>query len=189
MHGSDVYMCIIIMPVQRSEPNFGELLKLELFFNTCLLSRNKQNTSHKFYMWHSRWASNLILLCLATSVLKQLHEIGPQEFLSLNQRGARLKTLDTIGNCQRPVFSLGVHVSQHMHKKTNLWKFEFNWSSMLWDNNERKNTLVTRSCVLSDAWFREETSNSKSEVLKSKSWKMTSFSKTTLLQREPYLTM
>ena len=25
-----------------------------------------------------------------------------------------LKTLDTIGNCQRPVFSLGV--SQHMHK-------------------------------------------------------------------------
>ena len=27
-----------------------------------------------------------------------------------------LKTLDTIGNCQRPVFSLGV--SQHMHKIT-----------------------------------------------------------------------
>ena len=33
-----------------------------------------------------------------------------------------LKTLDTIGNCQRPVFPLGV--SQHyMHKITNLWKF------------------------------------------------------------------
>ena len=30
----------------------------------------------------------------------------------------RLKTLDTIGNCQRPVYSLGV--SQHMHKITNL---------------------------------------------------------------------
>ena len=29
-----------------------------------------------------------------------------------------LKTLDTIGNCQRPVFSLGV--SQHMHNITNL---------------------------------------------------------------------
>ena len=29
-----------------------------------------------------------------------------------------LKTTDTIGNCQRPVFSLGV--SQHMHKITNL---------------------------------------------------------------------
>ena len=31
-----------------------------------------------------------------------------------------LKTLDDIGNCQRPVFSLGV--SQHMHKITNLGK-------------------------------------------------------------------
>ena len=29
-----------------------------------------------------------------------------------------LKTLDTIGNCQRPVFSLAV--SQHVHKITNL---------------------------------------------------------------------
>ena len=37
-----------------------------------------------------------------------------------------LKTLDSIGNCQRPVFSLGV--SQHMHKITNLWKFVLNWS-------------------------------------------------------------
>ena len=36
-----------------------------------------------------------------------------------------LNTLDTIGNCQRPVFSLGV--AQHMHKQTNLWKFELNW--------------------------------------------------------------
>ena len=31
---------------------------------------------------------------------------------------ASLKTLDTFGNCRRPVFSLGV--SQHMHKITNL---------------------------------------------------------------------
>ena len=29
-----------------------------------------------------------------------------------------LKIVDTIGNCQRPVFSLGA--SQHMHKITNL---------------------------------------------------------------------
>ena len=34
-----------------------------------------------------------------------------------------------------------------------------------------------------------ETSNSKLEVLKSNSWKITSFSKTTSLQREPFLTM
>ena len=63
------------------------------------------------------------------------------------------KTVDTIGNCQRPVFSLGV--SQNMQKITNLWKLELNWSSKLRDNNERKNTLVTQSCVLADAWFRD----------------------------------
>ena len=51
----------------------------------------------------------------------------------------------TFGNCQRPVFSLGV--SQQMHKITNIW------SSKLQDNNGRKNTLVTQSCVHSDAWF------------------------------------
>ena len=63
------------------------------------------------------------------------------------------KTLDTISKCHRPVFSFGV--SQHMHNITNLWKFELNRSSKLRDNNERINTLVARSCVLSDAWFRD----------------------------------
>ena len=44
-----------------------------------------------------------------------------------------------------------------MHKITNLWKFEHDCSAELQDNYERKNTLlnVTRSCVLSDAWFRD----------------------------------
>ena len=60
-----------------------------------------------------------------------------------------LKALDTIGNSQRPVFSLVV--SQHMNKITNLYTFQLNWLSKLRDNNEGKNTLVTRSCVLSDA--------------------------------------
>ena len=60
-----------------------------------------------------------------------------------------LKTLVNIGNCQRPLFSLGV--SQHKHKITNMWKFELNWLSKLRDNNKRKNTLVTQGCVLSDA--------------------------------------
>ena len=45
--------------------------------------------------------------------------------------------MDTIGNCQRPVFLLAV--SQHMHKITNLWKFELDCSSELRDNYERKN--------------------------------------------------
>ena len=59
------------------------------------------------------------------------------------------KAVNTIGNCQRPVFSLGVY--QRMHKITNLLKFGLNWSSKLRDNYERKklkNTLATRSCVL-----------------------------------------
>jgi hypothetical protein len=34
-----------------------------------------------------------------------------------------------------------------------------------------------------------ETLNSKSEILKRNSWKITSFSETTSLQREPFLTM
>ena len=42
-----------------------------------------------------------------------------------------------------------------MHEKTNLWKFELNQLSKLRDNNERKNTLVTQSYVLSDAWFQD----------------------------------
>ena len=66
---------------------------------------------------------------------------------------AYLKTRDTTGNCQRSVFSLGVF--QHIHKITKLWKFELNWSLKLRDNNERKNSLVTQSCLLSDGWFRD----------------------------------
>ena len=54
---------------------------------------------------------------------------------SINSAGLKLKTLDTIGNCQRPVFSLGV--SQHLHKTTNLCKFELDLSSKLRNNNER----------------------------------------------------
>ena len=59
----------------------------------------------------------------------------------------------TLVNCQSLAFKVGV--SQHMHKIRNLWKFELNWSSNLRDNNERKNTIVTRSCVRLDGWFRD----------------------------------
>ena len=51
-----------------------------------------------------------------------------------------LKALDTFGNCQRPVFSLGV--SQLMHEIANLYKFGLNWSSILQKNNEKKKTLL-----------------------------------------------
>ena len=56
--------------------------------------------------------------------------------------------MGTIGNCQRPVFSVGV--SHHKHKITSLWKFGLNRSSKLRENDERNNTLVRRFCVLLD---------------------------------------
>ena len=46
-----------------------------------------------------------------------------------------LKALDTFGNCQRPVFSLGV--SQHMHKISNLWKVGLNWSTKSQEKKEK----------------------------------------------------
>ena len=52
---------------------------------------------------------------------------------------------------------------------------------------KEEKTLVTRSCVVKMVDF--ETSSSKSEVSKSNSWKITSFSKTMALQREMFLTM
>ena len=43
-------------------------------------------------------------------------------FVSPSGHWLIIKTLDTFGNCQRPVFPLGV--SQHMHTITNLWEFK-----------------------------------------------------------------
>ena len=93
-----------------------------------------------------------------------------------------LKGWYTNGNCERPVFSLGV--SNHNHTITSLWKFGLNRSLKLRENDDRKNTLVGRICVLSDrntrllAWS-----------LLLFEWEITSFSKTTLLQRESSPTM
>ena len=57
-----------------------------------------------------------------------------------------LKTLDTIGNCQRPVFAIGV--SQRMYKITmRMWTFELDWSSELRDNYERKHPCHTKLCA------------------------------------------
>ena len=58
-------------------------------------------------------------------------------------------------------------------------------------SNRRKNTLITQSCVLSDAWFRELKLLFWGLKIKFKyfSGKITSFSKTTLLQRELFPTM
>ena len=81
-----------------------------------------------------------------------------------------LKTLDTFGVCQRPVFSLSV--SQHMHEITSLWKFGLNRSTKLRENDERNNTLVGRICVLSDGNKRLL-----ARSLLIFQWEITSFSK------------
>ena len=69
------------------------------------------------------------------------------DFVSHTNSHEDLKTVDTIGNCQRPVSS--VAVSQHyMHKITTLWKFEFDWSSELRDNYEiKKHPCQTKLCA------------------------------------------
>ena len=50
------------------------------------------------------------------------------------------------GNCQRPVFSIGV--SQHMHKITKLLKFGSQSCEIIM---EEKTPLSKQSCVLSNA--------------------------------------
>ena len=95
-----------------------------------------------------------------------------------------LKAVDTNGNCQNPVFSLCV--SQHVHDKKTC---------------ENLSSIGRRSCEITMkektplshkvVYFQMldfETSSSKLEVSKSNSWKITCFSKTIPLQREPFLT-
>ena len=72
----------------------------------------------------------------------------------------------------------------NMHTIINLWKFELNWSSKLWDNNERKkHPFHTKLCA-----FRCLISRPQNLILSLEinSWKISSFTKTTLLQREPF---
>ena len=117
-----------------------------------------------FHGGNSIWCASILLHgdLSAINKRKSYHQLYPAWLLALYKGCiicpykiitiSKAKTLDTIGYCQRPVFSLAV--SQHMHKITNLWKFELNWSLKLQDNNGRKNTLVTRSCVLSENQFK-----------------------------------
>ena len=82
------------------------------------------------------------LFCKDNCILVSCAFLLSRELLS----NVCLKTLDTIGNCQRLVFTVGV--SQHLHEITNLWKFELNRSSKLRDNNERiKHPCHTKLCA------------------------------------------
>ena len=75
-----------------------------------------------------------------------------------------------------------------MHKITNVWKFELNWSSKLRDNNGRNTPLSYKVLCFGDAWFWELKIYLHYKVSKSNLWKIISFSKTTQLQRKPSLT-
>ena len=93
-------------------------------------------TGTHLYPWVKRSNYSEVSCSISQSVMTQ----------TSNPHPAYLKTLDTIGNFQRLVF-------------TNLWKFELNRSSKLRDIIERKKhpcgTMVTPSCVRLDAWFRD----------------------------------
>ena len=63
------------------------------------------------------------------------------EFLEIHEDYFELLIpLDTFGNCQRAVFSLGV--SQHQHNITNLGKFGPNCSSRLQESDYEKTPLL-----------------------------------------------
>ena len=98
---------------------------------------------------------------------------------------AAVKTLDTFGNCQRPVFSLDVsQLRQAQNKKT---------CANLNSIGRRSFEIIMEEKT---PWSHEDvcfqmldygTTKSNCEVSKSISWNITSFSKTTLLQMEPFL--
>ena len=100
--------------------------------------------------------------------------------LSYNEFLKTLKALDTFGNCQRPVFLLGVY--QHMHKITNLWKFERSWSSNLRENNGRKNILVAQVVCLRCLEFNW----TRIQFKYFSDMRNYYYLKNTLLQREPF---
>ena len=103
---------------------------------------------------HSNLLTNVVTKFIIFSKLSKKWNTSHDWLICLKQiQHYLLKAVDTIGNCQRLAFTVGV--SQHMHKISNLWKFEHNLSSSCEITMKEKNILVTWSCVLSDAWFRE----------------------------------
>ena len=90
-----------------------------------------------------------------------------------------LRALDMFGNLSKT--SILTWCIQ-MHQIKNLYKFGLSWSSNLQENNEEK-TLVALLCV-----FRCIIKGFSWSLLLFE-WEITSFSKTLLLQREPFLPM
>ena len=75
--------------------------------------------------------------------------------------------MDTFGNCQRPVFPLGV--SKHA------WKFGHNWSSKLQQNNIKEKHPWVLSDVEKGALYLK--SNALQESFNIFSWEITPFLK------------
>ena len=90
-------------------------------------------SSHYF---EEKWLSNWFIPSKATVGFQLRIDAAMHFKIGYQTYTLPLKAVDTIGNCQRLAFTVGV--SQHMHKISNLWKFELNRSSNLRDNNERK---------------------------------------------------
>ena len=86
---------------------FSNVFRLYTFFNH-FFSVSKHNTLSVAYM----------AIIYSNDMFTKYYN-STKDVPTLDHKDASLKTQDTIGNCQRPVSSLGV--SQHnMHKITNL---------------------------------------------------------------------
>ena len=107
-------------------------------------------------IWHHRqpwmlvWCSGCLTLCLGGLVYTKSQS---ERHL---QMGDLVMKVGVTVDCAVLILGLilkgsghfTVCVSQHMHKITNLWKFELNWSSNLRDNNEReKHPCHTKLCA------------------------------------------
>ena len=118
------------LEVSKSSIKTHNFVRQGCFFSFIVISQLRRPIKLKFcYFMHMY--TDVLLFCFHNDALiDQCALILKFVMTSTNKR---LKTVDTIGDCQRPVFSLCV--SQHMHTKTNLYKFELNHSSKLRENN------------------------------------------------------
>ena len=117
-------------------------------------------------------------LLFTVGVSQHMHKITKRWKFELSRP---LNTEDTIGSCQRLLFTVGV--PQHMHKITKLWNFELNRPSKWRDNKWKKHPLSLE--VVCFMLYFETYLRSRNQIR----GQIISFSQTTSLQREPFLTM
>ena len=138
-------------------------------------TRNAVNT------WYSTQLKKITNLLLIPTLLCFLPK--SYTWMGINQWWLGSKRHWTFGNCQRPVFSLGVF--QHMQKMTSLWKCWLNWSLKLQNNNKTKRKTPCRHNSVSS----DRNTGIWPEVFYYFSEKLPLSQKIMLLQRESFLTM